>query len=90
MLTQYSVNCSGIQGMGRGQGKRERGKKCAVDEMDCPATGEGHCGLPRAELIDAAAKVLEVEAGLVEQAIAEEVAEGTLVEDESTRNRGVA
>jgi exodeoxyribonuclease V alpha subunit len=45
------------------------------------AMDEGHCGLPRDELIDAAAKVLEVEAELVEQAIAEEVAEGTLVED---------
>ena len=42
---------------------------------------EGHCGLPRAELIEAAAKVLEVEAGLVEPGIGEEVAEGTLVED---------
>ena len=45
------------------------------------AMAEGHCGLPRAELIEASAKVLEVEAELVEQGIAEEVAEGTLVED---------
>jgi exodeoxyribonuclease V alpha subunit len=45
------------------------------------AMDEGHCGLPRDKLIEAAAKVLEVEAGLIEQAIAEEVAEGTLVED---------
>jgi exodeoxyribonuclease V alpha subunit len=40
---------------------------------------EGHCGLPRAELIEA--KVLEVETGLVEQGIAERVAESTLIED---------
>jgi exodeoxyribonuclease V alpha subunit len=45
------------------------------------AMAEGHGGLPRAELIDASVKVLEVEAELVEPAIAEEVAEGTLVED---------
>ena len=44
------------------------------------AMGEGHCGLPRAELIEAAAKLLEVEALLVEQALAEEVRETTLVE----------
>ena len=42
---------------------------------------EGHCGLPRAELIEASVRVLEVETGLVEQGIGEEVAEGTLVED---------
>ncbi|QQP93325.1 ATP-dependent RecD-like DNA helicase (plasmid) [Skermanella sp. TT6] len=45
------------------------------------AMAEGHCGLPRAELIETAAKVLEVETGLVGQGLAEEVAEGTLVED---------
>src|SRR3954468_3223891 len=45
------------------------------------AMAEGHCGLPRAELIEASVRVLEVETGLVEQGIAEEVAEGTLVED---------
>ena len=31
------------------------------------AMAEGHCGLPRAELIEASARVLEVETGLVEQ-----------------------
>jgi exodeoxyribonuclease V alpha subunit len=45
------------------------------------AMAEGHCGLPRAELIEASVRVLEVETGLVEQGIGEEVAEGTLVED---------
>ena len=45
------------------------------------AMAEGHCGLPRAELVEASVRVLEVEAGLVEQGIGEEVAEGTLVED---------
>jgi exodeoxyribonuclease V alpha subunit len=55
--------------------------RAGLSHVLAEATGEGHCGLPRDELIEAAAKVLEVEAGLVEQAIAEEVAEGTLVED---------
>jgi exodeoxyribonuclease V alpha subunit len=45
------------------------------------AMSEGHCGLPRAELIEAAARVLEVETGLVERGLAEEVANGTLIED---------
>jgi exodeoxyribonuclease V alpha subunit len=43
------------------------------------AMSEGHCGLPRAELIEAEARVLEVETGLVERGIAEEVVEGTLI-----------
>jgi exodeoxyribonuclease V alpha subunit len=55
--------------------------RAGLSHVLAEAMDEGHCGLPRDELIEAAAKVLEVEAGLIEQAIAEEVAEGTLVED---------
>jgi hypothetical protein len=42
--------------------------------------GERHCALPRAVLIDVA-EGAHGEVGLVGHAIAEEVAEGTLVED---------
>ncbi|WP_207461604.1 ATP-dependent RecD-like DNA helicase [Azospirillum sp. SYSU D00513] len=44
------------------------------------AMGEGHCGLPRAELVEKAAGLLEVESTLVEQALKEEIGETTLVE----------
>ena len=45
------------------------------------AMSDGHCGLPVAELVPLAAKLLEVEASLVESALSLEVADGTVVED---------
>ena len=45
------------------------------------AMGEGHCGLPVTELKMLAAKLLEVEAGLIETALALELEERTVVAD---------
>lgn len=41
----------------------------AIDHLLTEATGEGHCALPREELIQAALKLLEVEESIVEQAL---------------------
>ncbi|ARJ70359.1 ATP-dependent RecD-like DNA helicase [Paracoccus contaminans] len=45
------------------------------------AMGDGHCGLPRAELIGLAEKLLEVPAPLIESALLEELAEETVTAD---------
>jgi exodeoxyribonuclease V alpha subunit len=45
------------------------------------AMGDGHCGLPRAELIGLAGKLLEVPAALIESALQEELAEETVTAD---------
>jgi exodeoxyribonuclease V alpha subunit len=45
------------------------------------AMDEGHCGLPRAELFQSAAKLLEIPEALVERALALEQADGTVVVD---------
>ncbi|MCZ0964416.1 SF1B family DNA helicase RecD2 [Paracoccus benzoatiresistens] len=45
------------------------------------AMGEGHCGLPRAELITLAEKLLEVSPALIESAIGDELAEGSVTAD---------
>ena len=45
------------------------------------ATSEGHCGLPRGELLRVAQDLLDVPACLAETALRSEVAEGTVVED---------
>ncbi|MDT8858338.1 ATP-dependent RecD-like DNA helicase [Paracoccaceae bacterium Fryx2] len=45
------------------------------------AMGNGHCGLPRAELIGLAGKLLEVPAPLIESAVLEELAETTVTAD---------
>ncbi|HYZ33417.1 MAG TPA: ATP-dependent RecD-like DNA helicase, partial [Crenalkalicoccus sp.] len=45
------------------------------------ATGEGHCGLPKAELVPLAEKLLEVPADLIGTALDFELAEGTVVAD---------
>ena len=45
------------------------------------AMGDGHCGLPRTELIGLAGKLLEVPAPLIEGALAEELAEETVTAD---------
>ncbi|MQX37778.1 SF1B family DNA helicase RecD2 [Roseospira navarrensis] len=44
------------------------------------AMDEGHCGLPMGELLPLAQTLLEVDAALVESALADELAEGTVVE----------
>ena len=45
------------------------------------AMGDGHCGLPRVELVGLAGKLLEVPAPLIEGALAEELAEETVTLD---------
>ena len=45
------------------------------------ATGQGHCGLPVAELTRATAALIEVEPGLIEAALRLELADGDLVAD---------
>ena len=62
---------------------RPRGVSYALAE----ASGQGHCGLPHAELVPLAVKLLEIEPGIIEAAIAEEIAAGVLVADTSTAGR---
>jgi exodeoxyribonuclease V alpha subunit len=45
------------------------------------AMGDGHCGLPRADLIGLAGKLLEVPSPLIESALAEELSEETVTAD---------
>jgi len=45
------------------------------------ATDEGHCGLPTAELLPLAAKLLDIDAPIVETALGLELAEGIVVAD---------
>ncbi len=45
------------------------------------AMGDGHCGLPRAELTALAEKLLDVPPALIESAIGEELAEGAVTAD---------
>ena len=45
------------------------------------ATDEGHCGLPTAELVPLAAKLLDIDAPIVETALGLELAEGIVVAD---------
>ncbi|MDN2584147.1 ATP-dependent RecD-like DNA helicase [Aquibium sp. ELW1220] len=45
------------------------------------AMGDGHCGLPRTQLIGLAEKLLDVPAALIESAMVEELAEGTVTAD---------
>jgi exodeoxyribonuclease V alpha subunit len=45
------------------------------------AMDEGHCGLPRAELVPLAERLLEVPAELIESALGDELAEGNIVAD---------
>jgi len=44
------------------------------------AMDEGHCGLPVAELVPLAQTLLQVDNSLVESALADELAEGTVIE----------
>jgi exodeoxyribonuclease V alpha subunit len=45
------------------------------------AMDEGHCGLPRDELLKLAEKLLDIPAALIEDAIALELADGTVIAD---------
>jgi exodeoxyribonuclease V alpha subunit len=45
------------------------------------AMDEGHCGLPRAELVPLAERLLEVPADLIESALGDELAEGNVFAD---------
>ncbi|MBP2312136.1 SF1B family DNA helicase RecD2 [Azospirillum soli] len=45
------------------------------------ATDQGHCGLPTAQLIPLAAKLLEIDPAIIEDALALELKEGTVVAD---------
>jgi len=45
------------------------------------AMDEGHCGLPRDELLKLAEKLLEIPSALIEDAIALELADGTVIAD---------
>ena len=45
------------------------------------ATGDGHCGLPQAELTRSTAELIEVEDGLIETALALELQDGELMAD---------
>ncbi len=45
------------------------------------ATGQGHCGLPVAELVRATAELIEVEPGLIHTALGLELQDGELVAD---------
>ncbi|MBP2294118.1 SF1B family DNA helicase RecD2 [Azospirillum rugosum] len=45
------------------------------------ATDEGHCGVPTAQLVPMAAKLLEIEPPIVETALGLELTEGTVVAD---------
>ena len=45
------------------------------------ATDQGHCGLPTAQLIPLAAKLLEIDPAIIEDALALELREGTVIAD---------
>jgi exodeoxyribonuclease V alpha subunit len=45
------------------------------------AIGDGHCGLPRKDLIPLAVKLLEIPEAIIEEALSLEIAEGTVIED---------
>ncbi|MEF8723452.1 MAG: ATP-dependent RecD-like DNA helicase [Candidatus Accumulibacter delftensis] len=45
------------------------------------ASGQGHCGLPYAELVPLAVKLLDIAESIIETAIAQEVADGVLLPD---------
>ncbi len=45
------------------------------------AVSEGHCGLPRKDLIPLAVKLLEIPETIIEEALALEIVEGTVIED---------
>ena len=46
------------------------------------AMGDGHCGLPRADLVGLAEELLQVSAELIESALLDELADGTVTADD--------
>jgi hypothetical protein len=57
------------------------GVRAGVSFALSEAMGDGHCGLPRAELTVLAEKLLEVTRALIESAIGEELAKGSVTAD---------
>lgn len=55
--------------------------KAAINYLINLATGEGHCGLPREDILKRAIKLLEAEAKRIEECISEEISSGNLVEE---------
>ena len=45
------------------------------------ASAEGHCGLPHAELVDLAVKLLDIPAPIIEEAIRQQLTEETVIAD---------
>lgn len=63
--------------------------KAGISFALAEATGEGHCGLPEAEVLAATAELLEVEAPLVETALGLELEGGDVVADTLDGRRGI-
>jgi exodeoxyribonuclease V alpha subunit len=55
--------------------------RAGISHALAEAMNDGHCGLPVEELVPFAEALLEVPAGLVETALAEEIATGAVIED---------
>src|SRR5437588_6431932 len=55
--------------------------RAGISHALAEAVNDGHCGLPVEELVPFAETLLEVPAGLVETALAEEIAAGAVIED---------
>ncbi len=53
--------------------------RAGVSHALAEAAAEGHCGLPHAELVPLAVKLLEIPADVIEAAIAQEIEDGVLV-----------
>jgi exodeoxyribonuclease V alpha subunit len=63
--------------------------KAGISFALAEATGQGHCGLPEAEVLAATAELLEVEAPLVERALGLELEGGDVVADTLDGRRGI-
>jgi len=55
--------------------------RAGISHALAEASGEGHCGLPRTQLIELATKLLEIPTPIIETAIDAELADNTLVAD---------
>src|SRR5713101_6443974 len=55
--------------------------RAGISHALAEAMNDGHCGLPVEELVPFAETLLEVPAGLIETALAEEIAAGAVIED---------
>jgi exodeoxyribonuclease V alpha subunit len=61
--------------------------KAGVSHILLGATNDGHCGLPKAILIQNSCKLLEMDESLIEQAIHEEIVSKTLIADIVVNNK---